>query len=461
MIVLTLEKVMRRTIKITIFMALFFIQSSYAAILNLDVCRFKADENSVYLELYIDLQRTAISHKADSDGWHGVVRLTVNIIEDETMLATDSWRIEDVVKDPADIDSLQKIVDIRTYKLLPGLYSLNVTAVDSLSQRSVSAAIPVEVKLTPSHKLTLSDIELSSHLLPSGVIPKYDRDEFALIPNVNCIFGKDRPYFYYYFEIYPPTGVVDSIKFIIRRHIITGSIDTLRVLNEKVYSRSPTPFGDVDSVSLEGLGTGSYSFNLEVVSSTGDTVRQSKRFYIYRPDIEIALLSRAEMLASTLDSATIEKELKDIEFLLTNDQMNIAKRMNITDKVGFINGFWRRYDDNPNTPEVPARLMFHERIKEADMLWTNYRRPGHKTDMGRVFVLCGKPDDREIYSLQLDTKPYEIWSYNRIEGGVIFVFVDRGGSGEYVMVHSTMRGEVSNLSWYDQYVKRSGMDSRR
>ena len=45
---------------------------------------------------------------------------------------------------------------------------------------------------------------------------------------------------------------------------------------------------------------------------------------------------------------------------------------------------------------------------------------GWKTDRGRVYVLYGEPSEIEKFPNQMDQKPYEIWHYNDIEGGVYF-----------------------------------------
>ena len=75
--------------------------------------------------------------------------------------------------------------------------------------------------------------------------------------------------------------------------------------------------------------------------------------------------------------------------------------------------------------------------------------------------MFGEPDDRDSHPIDSHAKPYEIWSYRNIEGGVEFVFVDRSGLGEYALVHSTLRGEVNNPDWYNFYVQRSGLETRK
>ncbi len=434
-----------------------------ASPLNIDACRFRGEDDNVFLELYLEIPRCLIVHLSDSSGWSGTVSFTTDITSEGILLARDSWRISDLIKEPGDIDSLQKIVDVRVYKLTPGWYKLDVTAVDSISQKNWTESLQVEVVEFSKDKLTASDIELAGYLLPAGIMDKYDRGEFTLVPTPNLVFGRHRPYFFYYMEIYPPGVGEAEYDLTIQRAIMTEINDSqymIETLPDIVHSNRSEAFADVDSVSLEGLPTGSYTLVLQVLSSKEDTTLSAKRFWVMRPDLVSRTLIPAES-TSTYDSLSIEREFRAIDILLSNSEIKRARMMTVADKARFLNVFWRRYDDDKSTPEVPFRDEFRQRVAEADRRWDNFRSAGHKTDRGRVYVLHGKPDNREIHPLEISTKPYEIWTYDRVEGGVQFVFVDRIGQGEFSLVHSTKRGEINQPNWYEMYIQQSRVSPQR
>ncbi|HEX9933600.1 MAG TPA: hypothetical protein VGB38_00265, partial [bacterium] len=62
----------------------------------------------------------------------------------------------------------------------------------------------------------------------------------------------------------------------------------------------------------------------------------------------------------------------------------------------------------------------------------------------------GKPSDIDRFPSSYQMVPYEIWSYDAIEGGVIFVFADLSGFKNYSLLHSTKRGEVYNPEYEAQ-----------
>ncbi len=49
--------------------------------------------------------------------------------------------------------------------------------------------------------------------------------------------------------------------------------------------------------------------------------------------------------------------------------------------------------------------------------------------------------------------PYEIWEYYEIQGGVEFDFVDQTGFGDYRLLNSSARGEISDPNWRQYILK--------
>jgi hypothetical protein len=82
------------------------------------------------------------------------------------------------------------------------------------------------------------------------------------------------------------------------------------------------------------------------------------------------------------------------------------------------------------------------------------RREGYRSDRGRVHIMYGVPDDVERHPNETDMRPYEVWSYHAIQGGVVFVFVQRSTGGDYELLHSTHRNELHNENWMNDAYAR-------
>ena len=75
---------------------------------------------------------------------------------------------------------------------------------------------------------------------------------------------------------------------------------------------------------------------------------------------------------------------------------------------------------------------------------------GINSDRGRVYIQYGPPLEVSRQASPIATsKSSEIWTYS-INGTTEFVFVDRTGDGNYVLVHSTHPDEIENPEWEDE-----------
>jgi GWxTD domain-containing protein len=82
-------------------------------------------------------------------------------------------------------------------------------------------------------------------------------------------------------------------------------------------------------------------------------------------------------------------------------------------------------DRNEREEEYFARISYaEEKFRHGDR--------GYRSDRGRVYVVYGPPDQVESRPFELDTPAYEVWSY--YGSGRSFTFVDRYGTGQFVLV---------------------------
>jgi GWxTD domain-containing protein len=116
-------------------------------------------------------------------------------------------------------------------------------------------------------------------------------------------------------------------------------------------------------------------------------------------------------------------------------------------KRQFLYTFWKGRNALAVEDDTRTSKQYYQRVKQANDRFSTIRRQGWRTDRGRVYLIFGEPSEIERYPNEIDSKPYEIWRYNNLEGGVIFVFGDVSGFSEYQLLHSTMRGELRDENW--------------
>jgi GWxTD domain-containing protein len=138
---------------------------------------------------------------------------------------------------------------------------------------------------------------------------------------------------------------------------------------------------------------------------------------------------------------------KDVTYVITDEERKAFKKLATDDeREKFIEEFWRRRDPDPDTDENEFKEEYYERIAYANEHFAS-GIPGWKSDRGRIWIMYGKPDERETHPSggQYDrpstegggattTYPFETWFYRYLPGvgsGVEIEFVDPTGSGEY------------------------------
>jgi GWxTD domain-containing protein len=138
---------------------------------------------------------------------------------------------------------------------------------------------------------------------------------------------------------------------------------------------------------------------------------------------------------------------KDVTYVITDEERKAFKKLQTDDeREKFIEEFWRRRDPDPDTDENEFKEEYYERIAYANEHFAS-GIPGWRTDRGRIWIMYGKPDERETHPMggQYDrpsyegggstsTYPFETWFYRYLPGvgsGIEIEFVDPTGSGEY------------------------------
>ena len=97
-------------------------------------------------------------------------------------------------------------------------------------------------------------------------------------------------------------------------------------------------------------------------------------------------------------------------------------------KREFWEAFWKRRDPTPDTPENESMVEFYRRIAYADQHF-GVAGPGWKTDMGKVYIKYGQPDEVVRSPFAIDKHPEEIWYY--YQQRKTFYFVDKYEFGRY------------------------------
>ncbi len=157
------------------------------------------------------------------------------------------------------------------------------------------------------------------------------------------------------------------------------------------------------------------------------------------------------------DSAAYYKKWlnEDVVYIISDEERDVFINLNTDDeKDAFIEQFWLRRDNIPETAENEFKIEHYRRIMYANEKFTA-GIPGWKTDRGRIYIKFGPPDrfestpqggsyerTRKEGGGHTSVAPFERWEYRNLAGvgdDIELEFVDDKGGGLYELTFDKQR----------------------
>lgn len=130
------------------------------------------------------------------------------------------------------------------------------------------------------------------------------------------------------------------------------------------------------------------------------------------------------------DDSLWNAKVEQLIYIASQDQIRRLKRTVRVNRQSAWNEFWQDKDPNPSTTINEREQEYFSRIEYCEQ---NFSRGdlGYRSDRGRIYVLYGPPDQVESRPFEIDRPAEEVWYY--YQRNLTFTFVDRFGSGEFVL----------------------------
>ena len=211
-------------------------------------------------------------------------------------------------------------------------------------------------------------------------------------------------------------------------------------------------------MNVSSLARGIYNFEFSITDSIGGvTVSEKKEFYILGAGPlpgEITPKSLENLMAEAYGTMTpddMNREFNTAGYIASDQEKDYYASFSAPEeKRRFLFEFWERRDPSPGTVENEMKREYLRRAEYADQAFSTGRKEGWQTDRGRVYIIYGPPDEYDRHAADMAMKPYEIWFYHELQGGVRFVFGNLLGFRDYILIHSTHRDELRDDNWEAQ-----------
>jgi len=424
-----------------------------------DYAQFSYDSTSNFVEFYYSFNQASLKPEEQNShkNLEGILKIFIQDSVKGDTIVYNQWLMKHEITDTSKIGD-QALVGTLGFILPKGNLVCEVSGTD-LHDKLKSRTITEHIDVIPliNNNIGISDIQLAANMIQGSENTEsiFYKNTFEVMPIPNLVFGKFNPVLFFYSELYnlkSPDIKSPELKL---KEMIYNSRGRVMKEKSKTITRNTDSRVEVGSFILTNYPTDSYTIALALIDSAGNqATTSSKKFFVYNPDVQVVdtFETSTSPSISSMFGALSEEELDDLfqksKYIATSAEIEKYEKLNnMEGKRSFMNDFWKIRDTNPATPENEFFKDYLKRIEIANQRYSAMGRTGWKTDRGRVYLLYGEPTEVERYPNQLESRPYEIWQYNEIEGGVYFVFADLTGFSDYMLVHSTKRGEMRDDNW--------------
>jgi GWxTD domain-containing protein len=254
----------------------------------------------------------------------------------------------------------------------------------------------------------------------------------SILPNITSNVGDLPEPFHVYFEVYNQAKF-DSVRFVVtalseksERKVEFDTVTSLRPgRNEKIFS--------VDHTSLT---LGDYRLYIRAYPVHQKSPDEEN----YLAATNRAFLIRWRGLPKSLKD--LDVAIEQLRYVAKDNEWSLLKEAKTPEeKQARFLEFWKKRDPNPSTPRNEKMEEFYQRVEYANKHFKHYIE-GWRTDMGMIYLIFGPPNNVDRHPFEIDSKPYEVWSYYDLNYS--FVFVDQTGFGDYRL----MSQDWQYLNWY-------------
>jgi GWxTD domain-containing protein len=344
--------------------------------------------------------------------YRGKLRLSTRILDGDGHVVAETENTVDVEAASHEVAQDRSVVQVLQSELRvpPGTYTAEVTLEDLnrfqktlLSQflkRHVKGEVSVEIESREfeQNKLSISDIEFARRLRRTSE-GQFQKSGFEVIPNAQRRYGLLLTELPIFFEIYDFREGVDDDSLLAEYTIVNKTGAEIFKMENEIAVAGRTS-GSTALFDILSLTAGSYLLSLTVSDRDGNALARSER--------------RFDVVWSPLSWGRYESEMiGDMEFILTEDEMEAFKRMSVGEREQFMREFWLDIDPTPGTAQNEALEEHYRRVRYADQNFGTSTQRGALSDRGRLYIKYGPPDD-----IQSQYSDFEFVQGTRhIEGG--------------------------------------------
>ena len=360
-----------------------------------DVATFFNQDGRNTEEVYCVVPNEQIEFIDMGDRFKGDLRYEVLVYDmDGSEVARTEQHLEVFADTELEIED-RSIIQVfqSSFEVDPGRYRLEVVIEDQnalkkaivsylLKKRNTGTAeFEIESKEFEMGTLALSDIEFARSLSrrSSGM---FEKSGYEVTPNPSRLYGLLISELALFYEIYDFTeeGVGDSL---ITSYSIRNRTGDVIFSESRKAAMTGWSSGNAVVFDISSLPAGTYLLTVEAQDGEGNALARTEAKF----DVAWTVLSWGKYPRETVE---------DMLYILKDEEMEEFRSLSTGAKELYLTGFWLELDPTPGTLENEALEEHYRRVNYADLHFTTTER-GALSDMGRLYIKYGPPDDRQSH----------------------------------------------------------------
>ncbi len=385
---------------------------------SVDVLSYPGDSAGLTrLDVYFEIPYHSLQFVNQGGFFRAAYELIVEISDTADRLIT-----EKVWSGKVEVDSIQEVRSKRPGEIVqksihlePGRYRFNIRLRDIETDRSNASRLRITVPDYRSGSWKVSDA-----MLLKGVEDQGGRK--VITPNIGASISDVSDSFFVFLKLYNGLGVDSALLLLeVSDHGATPVLaETLRV-GVRSGENSLIP-----SLRSRALGVGEFTLRIRLLP-----VRGAAGGLPTGGTVEVAETERTfsvRWIGAPMEVTDIDAAIDQMQYIVEKELLEEMKALPAEQKRERWSGYWARRDPSPGTDRNELMEEYYSRVAYAMRQFGHYTL-GWKTDMGMVYIIFGPPSNVERHPFEIDSKPYEVWTYYELNRQ--FVFVDATGFGDY------------------------------
>jgi len=443
---------------------------------DVDHASFAYDGKQDLVEVYLAFEAADLRYQRADVGYHARLPVNISMLKNADAILpgsepeavwVDTLALNFMVPDTSAIVSGQHFVHQERTLIAPGVYQLRVVIPGDAGSQRPEVMLQRDVTIpdySASELVRLSDLMLSTAIEPSkDKSDPFYKNGLVIRPNANQLFGSGLDRVFYYTEAYNLPGALEG-EYTLLVYIAEANLpQPLPNLERRTKRSVRSPDVIVGQFDVSALPSGSYFLRVAILNAQNEALaEQSRKFFVYNPDVArkkpaYAGIEFENSAYAKMSEDDLDRSLKHIAIIESKQERQRLDNLKDLDaRRRFLMNFWKKRDPNPATSVNEFKEQFYQRVQYANDRYNSSLMKGWETDRGRTLIKYGTPAAIESHVFDRDFVPHEIWEYNNIpgEGQAKFIFADRGGSGIFELIHSTVSGERKLSNWQDELRKQ-------